>query len=94
MNFEEFKSLLEKEVSSIKKFELLEYQYHPYSFGSGILVYRIGGRNFKFSYDGRDKDIEIDISKSHEKYPQCSWEKNMRFEDMTLCLESVNNIIS
>ncbi len=43
-------------------------------------AYRIKGKNVKLFYDGREKLIEIKISKSHEKYPNCSWSNLDNFE--------------
>lgn len=68
MNFEDFRKDLESKIKSIAKFELQEFHFEPHSFGNGILVYKIKGRNHKFIYDGRENEINWSISKPHEKY--------------------------
>ncbi|MDP4269896.1 MAG: hypothetical protein Q8909_07195 [Bacteroidota bacterium] len=68
MNLENFKADIEVRLNSIAEFELLEFHYQPYSFGSGLVVYRINGRIHKFVYDGRDNILTWLISKEHQKY--------------------------
>ena len=68
MNFEQFRDDLETKLSSIAEFELQEFHFEPYSFGNGILAYRIKGLNHKFIYDGRENELTWLISKRHEKY--------------------------
>ena len=73
MNFLELKEQFENKLKDHFTFELLDLQYSPYAFGSGMTVYRINGRIIKVMYDGRDNEIEIVSSKPHDKYPTTSW---------------------
>ena len=73
MNFFELKEQFENKLKSDFKFELLDLHYSPYTFGSGMTVYRINGRIIKVIYDGRDNEIELVSSKPHDKYPNTSW---------------------
>ena len=73
MNFLELKELFESKLKDDLKFELLDLHYSPYSFGSGMTVYRIKGHIIKVMYDGRDNEIELISSKPHDKYPNASW---------------------
>lgn len=75
MEYNKFKKSIEDFFSNQYKYELLEIHYLGYSFGHTILVYRIKGRNIKFQYDGREGFLDIFISKHHEKYPKCKWDK-------------------
>jgi len=68
MNFEDFRRDIENKLDSISEFELLEFHFEPYSFGNGILAYRIKGLNHKFVYDGRENELTWLLSKSHQKY--------------------------
>ena len=68
MNFETFRLNIEKKLNSLVEFELLEFHYQPNSFGNGILAYRIKGRNHKFVFDGREKELTWFRGKPHEKY--------------------------
>lgn len=68
MNFEEFRRDIESKLESVTKFELLEFHFEPYSFGNGILAYRINGRNHKFIFDGREKELIWLVSKPRQKY--------------------------
>jgi hypothetical protein len=71
MDFQNFKNQLEQRLTV--PFELLEFNYSPYLFGSGFLAYRINGHNFKFVYDGRDNNLNIYRSNHHEKYTESTW---------------------
>ena len=68
MNFEDFRKSIELKLDSIVEFELLEFHFKPYSFGNGILAYRIKGRNHKLIFDGRENELIWLIGKSHQKY--------------------------
>ena len=68
MNFENFRIDIETKLNSITDFEILEFHYHPYSFGNGQLAYGIKGKIHKFIYDGRDNILTWLIGKKHEKY--------------------------
>jgi hypothetical protein len=71
MDFLELKEQFESKLT--EKFELLELQYAPYSFGSGLTAYRIKGRIVKIIYDGKDNQVELLVSANHDKYPGTSW---------------------
>ena len=73
MNFLELKEQFQNKLKDHSTFELLDLQYSPYAFGSGMTAYRIKGRIIKVMYDGRDNKIEIVSSKPHDKYPNTSW---------------------
>lgn len=72
MNFLKFKSDLEPNLPN--EFELLEFSYLPYSFGSGTLAYKIKGACVLFVYDGKEDMLEIKRSKECQKYPDCAWQ--------------------
>ena len=88
MPFQEFKNSLEKKLNTKTKFELLEFHYQPYHFGSGVLAYKINGINYRFSFNGKDNLLSIEQSKSHEKYSDSNW--TIVFEQRGL---DVNNFI-
>lgn len=71
VDFLELKEQFESKLT--EKFELLELNYAPYSFGSGLTAYRIRGRIVKIIYDGRANKVELLVSANHEKYPHTSW---------------------
>lgn len=73
MDFLQFKEQFEATLNDAFKFELLELHYMPYSFGTGIVAYRIKGKLIRIVYNGRDNEIEVISSKPHEKYPNASW---------------------
>lgn len=68
-DFLEFKGQFEAQLSVDLKFELLELHYAPFSFGSGMIAYKIKGRVVKLIFDGKDNIIELWISPKHLKYP-------------------------
>ena len=67
----EFKDQLENKISN--DFELLELHHAPYSFGSGMMAYRIKGQIVKVVYDGKDDQVELMVSEKHARYPDASW---------------------
>jgi len=71
MDFLELKEQFETKLAG--NFELLEFHYIPYSFGSGLTAYRIRGRIVKIIYDGKDNQVELVVSANHDKYPDASW---------------------
>src|SRR6476659_5933428 len=73
MDFLELRTQFESKLNNTFKFERLELHYMPYSFGTGIIAYRIKGRLIRIIYNGRDNEIEVYSSKPHEKYPNASW---------------------
>ena len=52
--FEEFKSYLESDLLNGIAHQLLEFKYYPKDFGSGILTYRIKGKELRFIFDGKE----------------------------------------
>ena len=68
MNFLDIKERFE--INLTNKFDLLELQYIPYSFGSGLIAYNINGRIVKIIHEGREGQIELMVSEKHAKYPE------------------------
>jgi hypothetical protein len=68
MNFEDFRKDIESRLISKIEFELQEFNFLPYSFGSGLLAYRINGQIHKFIFDGRENELTWLKSKTHQKY--------------------------
>lgn len=73
LSFLDFVSQFESQIKAIFQIELLDLHYTPYSFGSGLVVYKIKGKTIRIVYDGRDNHIEAKFSKQHQKYPTCVW---------------------
>ena len=68
----------EVKIKEELQLELLQLFYAPYAFGSGHVAYRIKGRNFQITYDGKDSalgmsPIEVSYSKPHAKFPSDGW---------------------
>ncbi|NPD48172.1 hypothetical protein [Lentimicrobium sp. S6] len=91
MNFEDFRKDIESKLDSIFKFELLEFHFEPYSFGSGILAYRIKGLNHKFVYDGRENTLIWLISKSHQKYFGTKWTEFKNQNGLEISIDELEN---
>ena len=89
MNFEDFRKDIESKLDSIAEFELQEFHFEPYSFGNGVLVYRIKGRNHKFIFDGRENELNWLISKPHEKYFGASFIDYKRIEGLGIGIEEL-----
>ena len=68
MNFEDFRKDIESRLISKIEFDLQEFNFLPYSFGNGLLAYRINGQNHKFIFDGRENALTWLKSKTHQKY--------------------------
>ena len=85
MNFQTFKDLLEEHFSV--EFEMLEYHYSPYAFGSGYVAYHIKGYNYMIIYDGRDKVTTVKRSNKHENYKDANWTV-ISFEQQGLDVET------
>ena len=68
MTFENFKADIEIKLANLTKFELVEFHYLPYCFGNGFLVYRIGGQFHKLTFNGRENELNWDISSKNERY--------------------------
>jgi hypothetical protein len=73
--FPEIQLEFENNIAEIFAFELMEQQYHPREFGSGLLVYKIKGRDVKLIYDGRDDLLTAYISPKHLHYPHDQWQE-------------------
>ena len=89
MDFQGFKEILEQKFEM--PFELLEYKYMPYHFGSGMVAYRVNGYNIRLTYDGRDNLLTIERSNHHEKYTECNWHKV--FEQTGLGVDNFMNVL-
>jgi hypothetical protein len=73
MHFPQIQSEFEAEMIDLFRFELLEQQYHPGDFGSGLVAYKINGRNVKLIYDGKDNLLTAYVSPKHLHYPHDQW---------------------
>ncbi len=73
MHFLALKDSFELKIQDHFRIELLELHYAPYSFGSGMAAYQIGGRVFKMVFDGRENYLECLISAPHEAYEDANW---------------------
>jgi len=93
MNFEVFRESLESKLNSITKFELQEYHFEPYSFGNGILAYRIKGRNHKFIFDGRENELTWLVSKPHQNYFSANFSELEKFNGLKIELEELKKRI-
>jgi len=91
MNFENFRKDIESKLDSIAEFELLEFHFEPYSFGNGIVAYRIRGRNHKFIFDGRENELIWLISKSHQKYFGADLTEFKRINGLKISQEEIEN---
>lgn len=89
MSFEEFKIKIELLFQERTSFELLDYSYQPYSFGSGKLAYRINGKVYLYTYDGRDNLLTLNASMDHEKYPNCSWPLLLKQEGLSINTDTI-----
>ena len=84
MNFENFRIDLETKLNSIAEFELMEFHYLHYCFGSGILAYRIKGRIHKFVYDGQYNILTWLISKENQKYSDAKFTEYFKFSGLII----------
>ena len=84
MDFEDFKKDIESRLISKIEFELQEYNFMPYSFGSGLLAYRINGQNHKFVFDGRENELTWLKSKPHKKYYESEFTEFEKFDGLTI----------
>ena len=91
MNFEEFKKDIESKLDSITKFELQEFHFEPFSFGNGILAFRIKGQNHKFVFDGRENELTWLVSKPHQKYFGADLTEFMRKDGLDLSIAELEN---
>jgi hypothetical protein len=93
MTFEEFRIDIENKLNSIAELELHEYHYEPYSFGSGILAYRIEGQNHKFVFDGRENELTWFVSKPHQNYFGANFTEILRKDKLELSMDELRNKI-
>lgn len=93
MNFEDFRTQLETELRTVVKFELQEFIYQPHAFGSGLLGYRINGKCFKLTFDGRDQQLSLESSEPHEKYFGATWTELRTFNDLSTNIQSVVELV-
>ena len=84
MDFEEFRKDIESRLISKIEFELQEFQYFPYSFGSGILAYRINGQNHKLIFDGKENELTWLKSKPHQKYFGSDFKEFEKFDGLII----------
>lgn len=84
MNFESFRKQIESALNSNVSFELQEFHYEPYSFGNGILAYRINGLIHKFIFDGRENELKWMKSKPHQKYFGANLNTYKSFEGLVI----------
>lgn len=91
MNFEDFRKEIECKLNSIAEFELQEYHFEPYSFGNGILAYRIKGKNHKFIFDGRENQLTWLISKPHQNYFGAELTEYRRFDGLELSADELES---
>ena len=93
MNFEEFRIDLESKINTLIEFEMQEFRFSAYSFGSGLAAYRINGLIHKFVYDGRDKELTWFVSKPFQKYSEASYSEILRKSDLSLSLNELKKEI-
>jgi hypothetical protein len=72
-DFLELKDKLERNLKP--DFELLELNYLPYAFGSGLVAYRKDGRSIKLIYDGKEQYLQLFHSGKERKYPSSNWKE-------------------
>ena len=84
MNFEDFKKDIENKLERFTAFELQEFHFLPYTFGSGTLSYKIKGRNHKFIFDGRENELTWYVSKPHQKYFGGDFSEVLRVEGLII----------
>jgi hypothetical protein len=89
MSFEEFRIKIELLIQEQTIFELLEYSYQPYSFGSGKLANRINGKIYLYTYNGRDNLLTLNASMDHEKYPNCAWSFLFKQEGLSINTDTI-----
>ena len=91
MNFEDFRSDIEKKLDSIVKYELQEFRFEPLNFGSGILSYKIKGKIHKFIFDGRENQLTWLISKSYLKYFKTSFIQFKKIDGLNITIKNLEN---
>ncbi|MGB6034720.1 MAG: hypothetical protein WBG42_00530 [Cryomorphaceae bacterium] len=93
MSFDDFKKDVETKNGSITKYELQEYHFEPYSFGSGRLGYRIKGKNHKFVFDGRDNRLTWLVSGPQKKYFEANFTEIFSKDGLEMTVEELKNEI-
>ncbi|WP_190810975.1 hypothetical protein [Flagellimonas sp. S3867] len=91
MTFENFRNDIETKLNSIAEFQLQEYHFEPYSFGNGVLAYRIKGQNHKFIFDGRENELSWLSSKPHQKYFGADFKTLMKIDGLELTSDELKN---
>ena len=94
MNFEDFRSQLENQLQTTVKFELQEFLYQPYAFGNGLLGYRINGKCYRLTYDGRERQLRVDSSEPHEKYFGATWSELRTFYEPSSEIRGVAELLA
>ena len=89
MNFEDFRTDIEYKLKQIAEFELQEFHYKPYSFGNGMLGYRINGRIHKFIFNGRENELVWEVSKLHEKYSGATFTEINKYNGLQINTEEL-----
>ena len=92
MTFETFKTDIETILANQTKFELVEFHYLPYSFGSGLLAYRIAGKFHKFVFDGRDGELSCYRTNKNDKYETENFELYRTFTGLTISTEILKDL--
>ena len=93
MNFEGFRKDIESKLIQIAEFELQEFHFEPYSFGNGVLAYRIKGRIHKFVFDGRENELTWLISDYHQKYFGANLTELKKLDGLEISAEQLKNEI-
>jgi len=93
LTFDHFKSHLETQLSNTTTFELLEFHYLPYAFGSGLLAYRIKGQLHKFIYDGKDNQLSWFTSTQTSAYETANFELLQTFKGLDNVKEIVGSLL-
>lgn len=93
MNFEEFRTQLEKQLGAMVKFELQEFVYRPYSHGGGRLGYRINDICYRLTFDGRENHLRVDSSEAHEKYLGAAWVEVKHFNGLAASVKPIATLI-
>ena len=94
MNFLELQTRFESKIKDVLKFELLELRYHPYAFGSGLVAYRIKGKNVKLNYDGRDDLVTVYLTSKQVRYPDEPWNELFMAPPNEFLKEGITKLIS
>lgn len=94
MTFEDFRSDIENKLSALAPFELQEFHFQPYNFGSGILAYRVNGTIHKMEFDGRENQLRWFTSHSHEKYSKSTFKEVLSIQGLEISKGQLDLIIN